>query len=206
MDAHNLAAFQSSVRYPVDHLEAKHLFADFLCGGTDLKHGHTIVEHIPEPLKAGEENLVVLSPDAGGLARAKFFRAALEARLNLRNKIEALALDKQRGEDGAVAAGHISGTVEGKKVIIYDDVIASGGTIKLCSDTVEKQGGEVWAVCASHFLPVESTLEKLSNIKRVVVTNTIPTSTEGWGGRLFVVKTEEIIAEAIRVTYYCIDP
>jgi len=202
MDAHNLAAFQSSVRYPVDHLEGKNLFADYLCGGTD-RNGHAIEEHIPETLKVGESDLVVLSPDAGGLARAKFFRAALERRLDLRNKIEALALDKERS-DGEVKAGHISGTVEGKKVVIYDDVIASGSTIQLCFETVKKRGGEVWAVCATHFLPTKTTQDKLSEVPRVIITNTIPISSdaEGWEGRLFVVKTEEMFAEAIRCTYY----
>jgi ribose-phosphate pyrophosphokinase len=201
MDVHNLSAFQSSVRYPVDHLEAKNLFADYLCGGTD-RNGHAIEDHIPDPLKVGEQNLVVLSPDAGGLARAKFFRSALERRLDLRNKIEALALDKERKEDGEVQGGHISGTVEGKKVIIYDDVIASGGTIELCSETVEKRGGEVWAICVSHFLPTETTKENLSRLKRIVITNTIPTSLDGWDDRLFVVKTEEMFAESICCTYY----
>ena len=110
-------------------------------------------------------------------------------------------MDKERKEDGEVQGGHISGTVEGKKVIIYDDVIASGGTIQLCSETVEKQGGEVWAVCASHFLPTKSTQEKLSGLKRVVVTDTVPSS-DDWGGRLFVVKTEEMFAESVRCTYY----
>jgi len=202
MDVHNLSAFQNSAPYPVDHLEAKNLFADFLCGGTDRIHGHAIEEHVPDLLQVGDPNIVVLSPDSGGLGRAKVFRKALEQRLDLRNQIEALALDKQRHNDGEVEGGHISGEISGKKVIIYDDVIASGGTIALCSETVEKQGGDVYAVCATHFLPTPSTRDRLARAKKVVITDTVPVqSEEKWDG-LYIVKSTEMFAESIRCTYY----
>jgi len=202
MDVHNLSAFQNSAPFSVDHLEATNLFADFLCGGTDRKHGHVIEDHIPDPLAVGDGNLVVLSPDAGGLNRAKVFRAALEKRLDLRNQIEAMALDKERNENG-VQGGHISGNVDGKKIIIFDDVIASGGTIQLCTQTVEKLGGEVYAVCVTHFLPTEATMERLASLKRIIVADTVPVADiSAWEGRMFVVKTTEMFAEAVRSTYY----
>jgi ribose-phosphate pyrophosphokinase len=204
MDVHNLAAFQSSMRFPVDNLEARNLLADFLCGGSDRKHDLPIENHIPNPLFEHRENLAVLSPDSGGLQRCRLFRDALQRRLNI--DIDVFYLDKERDKQtGEVKGGRISGDIKGKKIIVYDDMIASGGTVELCDETVKGLGGEVWAVCATHGIFTGKASERLQNIQRLVVTDTIPSfrlPKDDWKDRLYVVRTTGMFAEAIRCTYY----
>ena len=208
MDAHNLSAFQNAFRIPTDNLEAKNLMADFLCGvdaGTDSDGDpQPVEEHVPEPLIRDPKNLVVLAPDSGGVGRAKRFRNALERRLRQSNQIDVVYLDKERISGREVQGSKIVGNVEGKRVIILDDMISSGGTIALCAATVEKHGGEVWAACATHGLFVGDADKNLAAIPRVVVTDTIRPfrlDPAKWNGRLFQIPTAMMFAQAIRRTH-----
>jgi ribose-phosphate pyrophosphokinase len=102
-------------------------------------------------------------------------------------------------------SGEINGNVENKRVIIYDDIIASGGTIKLCCDSVKKYGGQVWAVCATHGVFTEKANENLKCVERLVVTDTVPPvklEKEVWKSKLHICRTTQIFAEAIRRTHY----
>lgn len=209
MDVHNLSATQSALSMSVlfDNLEAKNRLCDFICGGLD-KHGMNVEYHLPNPL-CEETNcdIVVLAPDSGGVGRAKRFRNELEKRLNLKNKIPVLHLDKERTPSGELRTqqGEINGNVENKKVIIYDDIIASGSTIKLCKESVENYGGSVWAVCATHGILNEKSLENLSDISKIIITDTIPPSKivkEELKNKLFICKTTQLFAEAIKRTHY----
>ena len=213
MDVHNLSATQSamSMRVLFDNLEARRPLADFICGGHD-KDGMSIDDHVPDPLykdfivEKKEPDLVILAPDSGGLGRAKKFRNEIESRLSLNNQIPVLHLDKERKVTGELKnSGEINGNVENKRVIIYDDIIASGGTIKLCCDSVKKYGGQVWAVCATHGIFTEKANENLKCVERLVVTDTVPPiklDKEFWKNRLHICRTTQIFAEAIRRTHY----
>jgi len=214
MDVHNLSATQSamSMRVLFDNLEAKKTLADFVCGGYD-KDGIMIEDSVSGflyqdfVLNKKESDIVVLAPDSGGLGRAKKFRNELESRLNLQNKIPVVHLDKERNPSGDLkeSGGEISGDIKEKRIIIYDDIIASGGTIKLCCDAVKKYGGEVWAVCATHGVFTEKSNENLKDVPRLIVTDTVPPLKlikDQWRGRLHVCKTVSLFAEAIRRTHY----
>lgn len=213
MDVHNLAATQSamSMRVLFDNLEAKNPLADFICGGYD-KEGMSIDYHVPNPLfkdfviDSKENDIVILAPDSGGLGRAKKFRNEIENRLKLNNKIPVLHLDKERKASGELKnSGEINGDVAGKRVIVYDDIIASGGTIKLCCEAVKKYGGEIWAVCATHGIFTEKANENLKSVDRLVVTDTvlpINLNKEEWKNRLFICRTTQLFAEAIKRTHY----
>ena len=213
MDVHNLSATQSamSMRVLFDNLEAKNPLADFICGGHD-KEGISIDDHVPNPLfkdfiiDKKESDLVILAPDSGGLGRAKKFRNEIENRLQLNNKIPVLHLDKERKASGELKnSGEINGDVSGKRVIIYDDIIASGGTIKLCCDSVKRYGGEVWAVCATHGIFTDKANDNLKEIERLVVTDTvlpIKLVKEDWKNKLFICRTTQLFAEAIKRTHY----
>ena len=90
-------------------------------------------------------------------------------------------------------------------MIIYDDIIASGGTIKLCCDSVKRYGGEVWAVCATHGIFTDKANENLKEIERLVVTDTvlpIKLVKEDWKNKLFICRTTQLFAEAIKRTHY----
>jgi ribose-phosphate pyrophosphokinase len=209
MDVHNLAATQSALSMSVlfDNLEAKNRLCDFICGGID-KHGMTIDNHLPNPLcEYGNCEVVVLAPDSGGVGRAKRFRNELEKRLDLENKIPVLHLDKERNASGELKTkqGEINGDVRDKKVIIYDDIIASGSTIQLCCNAVKNYGGEVWAVCATHGILSEKSVSNLIDIDKIILTDTIQIPRnikEELKNKLFICNTTQLFAEAIKRTHY----
>lgn len=208
MDVHSLSAFQNAFHIPTDSLEAKNLFADFLCGVDSGAHHDDVPQpvenHIPDPLIDDPHELVVLAPDSGGMGRARRFRNALEHRLGLTNQIGVVYLDKERLTGGEVSGSKIVGRVEGKRVIILDDMIGSGGTIGLSAQAVEKHGGVVWAVCATHGLFVGRANEHLSQIRRLVITDTIHPfrlDPAQWRNRLYVIPTAMMFAQAIRRTH-----
>lgn len=208
MDVHNLSAFQNAFRIPTDNLEAKNLIADFLCGvdsGYESDGVPQPVEHhIPDPLVQDPENVAVLAPDSGGMGRAKRFRNGLEKRLKLSNRIDVVYLDKERRNGGEIRGSKIVGDVEGKRVIILDDMISSGSTVAVSGQAVRKHGGEVWAVCATHGIFVGNADRNLEGIDRVVITDTIAPfrlNPDKWDGRLHVIPTAMMFAQAIRRTH-----
>lgn len=202
IDVHNLSAFQNAFRLPTDNLEAKRLFADYLCG-VDAA-GDAVIDHLPDPLINYDGPLVVLSPDTGGVGRAKRIRNSIEKRLGRYNEIPVVHVDKSRvggsqGED--VSGGFISGDVKGCRVIFIDDLTASGKTIRIAKEIVERNGGDFWAVCLTHMLGSvkEANLE---GIPRLIVTDSIPPSlalnTDKWRPRLHVVSLVKLFAQAIK--------
>lgn len=208
MDVHSLSAFQNAFHIPTDSLEAKNLLADYLCGVDNGLRAdgvpQAVEHHIQSPLIENPNNLVVLAPDSGGMGRARRFRNALEQRLGQTNQIGVVYLDKERITGDEVTGSKIVGRVDGKRVIILDDMIGSGGTIGLCVDAVEKHGGEVWAVCATHGLFVGRANEHLTRVPRLVITDTIQPfrlDPEQWKDRLHVIPTAMIFAQAIRRTH-----
>jgi ribose-phosphate pyrophosphokinase len=185
MDVHNLSAFQNSFRLQTDNLEGKNLFADWVYGKTDFP----------------PEKLSVLSPDSGGMGRSKRFRDALSKRFD-NAEISMTYLDKSR-VGRKVERGEIVGDVEGKEIIILDDMISSGGTIKECQTAVDEAGGHVWAACATHGLFVGNAYENLSDLDRLVITDTVnPFSlNRKLPENLSVIPTARIFAQAIRRTH-----
>ena len=210
MDAHNLSAFQNAFRIPTDNLEAKNLLADYLCGvdggretgGVPQRVEECLNEPLCDAADAGE--LAVLAPDSGGMGRARRFRNALEMRLQSPNAIGVAYLDKERVDGDTVRGTSVVGDVAGKRVIILDDMISSGGTVKLCADAVAANGGEVYAACATHGLFVGDVEANLAQVPRVVVTDTIrPFRLDGTAtrDRLHVIPTAGMFAEALRRTH-----
>lgn len=199
MDVHNLSAFQNAFRIPGDNLESRKLMIDYLCGGNDSA-GVPVEYHVSDPLSENPDNLVVLAPDSGSVSRCKRFRKSLEKRLRQENKIEVVHFDKER-EGGEAKGDTIVGNVKGKRVIILDDMISTGKTIAICQDAVEKQGGELWAVCVTHGLFVGKADEYLARVKRIIVTDTIPVFQPAMmkiKDRINVIPTTKIVAQAIR--------
>ncbi len=114
------------------------------------------------------ENLVVVSPDAGGVERARSFAKRLKAGLAI--------IDKRREGPNQAKVMNIIGEVEGKDIIILDDMIDTGGTIVQGAEAVKSQGAvQVLAGC-SHAILSGPALERIngSPISKVVTTNTVP--------------------------------
>ncbi len=144
---------QGFFNIPVDHLFASPV----------------LVDHFK---KLSLPNLTVVSPDAGGVERARFFAKKVDAALAI--------VDKRRVEMNVAEVMHVIGDVNGRTCLIIDDLIDTAGTlVKTAAALVENGAIEVYA-CSSHPVlsgPAVSNIRD-SVIREVVVTNTIPLTAE----------------------------
>lgn len=189
LDPHNLSAFQSGNRMVNDHIEAKYPIADAMVKAIQIDRMAT-------------ENIVVASPDEGGVKRARFFRDVLAKTLN--TAIDIAYVDKTHENDGNIEANAIIGDVKGKSVIVFDDMMSSLKTMHEANEAVTKAGGKVYAVCASHGLCVgeaqKYATELLNADIKIVITDSVKpyrldTATIN---QLQIIETSSLIAEAIR--------
>lgn len=182
VDVHNIAAFQNAFRCVTEHLEAKPLLVDYF---------ESVI---------GDEDVVVVSPDAGGTKRAERFRTALGARLSRR--IPSAFVEKYR-QLGKVTGDAIVGDVEGRVAIILDDLISTGGTMRRAAVSLKAVGAQRVYAAATHGLFTGNAEELIHDeaIERIVVTNTVPlhrVDLETASQRIEVLDCAPLVAEAIR--------
>ncbi len=166
---------------PVDHLEARPVLTDYF-----LRLG------------MGGEDTVVVSPDIGGVARARNFAKVLGSPIAI--------IDKRRPRPNVSEVMNIIGDVEGKRAVIIDDIIDTAGTIVNAAKAIKEAGAtEVYAAC-THPVFSGPAVERLSGaikegfLKEVVVTDTIPLIEEFEGVK--VLSVSGMLAEAIRRIHY----
>ena len=139
------------------------------------------------------EDLVVVSPDAGGTERARAFAKRLNAGLAI--------IDKRRSAANVSEVMHIIGDVDGRTCIIVDDMIDTAGTLCQAAAALKAHGaGDVYAT-ATHAVLSGPALERIneSDLKEVLVCNTIPTEEKVKNcSRLRTISVANILAEAIR--------
>lgn len=184
LDVHNLAAFQNAFRCQTDHLEAKNLF----------------VEHFTAQAQVRDLEMVVVSPDVGGVKRAEQFREALSLRLN--RPTGSAFMEKQRSA-GIVSGEALVGNIKGKAAIIIDDMISTGGTISRTAHACRKQGAQSIHAAASHGIFVGRADQVVADpaLDSLVVTNTLPPfrlDPELVRNRLTVLDVAPLFADAIR--------
>ena len=182
LDVHNLAAYQNAWRIPTDHLEAKKLFVNHFL-----------------PL-IGHRDVVVVSPDVGGVKRAEEFRQAFSRALGC--EIHGAFLEKYRSA-GVVSGEAVIGEVCGKVAIIIDDLISSGTTLVRAAEACRARGATAVYAAASHGVFGAKAAETLSNpaLEQIVVTNTIPPfrlASDLINRKLTVLDASQLFAEAIR--------
>ena len=149
---------QGFFNIPVDHLFASPVLVD-----------HFRKLNLP--------NLTVVSPDAGGVERARFFAKKVDAALAI--------VDKRRVEANVAEVMNVIGDVRGRTCLIIDDLIDTAGTlVKTASALMESGATQVYA-CASHPVLSPPAVQNLSEscIKEVVVTNTVPLSADAESAR-----------------------
>lgn len=182
LDVHNLAAFQNASRSRAEHLEAKKLFVEFFA-----------------PLVAQDE-VVVVSPDVGGVKRAEDFRQALSQALG--RELPSAFMEKYRSA-GVVSGEAVIGEVAGKTAIILDDLISSGTTLLRAAEACRARGATTIYAAASHGLFVGDANTVLAHpaLEKVVVTDTIPPfrlAPEVIASKLVVLDAAALFAEGIR--------
>ncbi|HNQ02588.1 MAG TPA: ribose-phosphate pyrophosphokinase, partial [Syntrophales bacterium] len=114
------------------------------------------------------ENLVIVSPDTGGVERARAFARRLNAALAI--------IDKRREGPNESQVMNIIGNVKGKRVIILDDMIDTAGTMVQAAAALEAEGATEVVACCSHAVLSGPAIDRIdgSNLKEVIVTDTIP--------------------------------
>jgi len=139
------------------------------------------------------EDIVLVSPDAGGVERARQFAKRLNASVAM--------IDKRRTGPNVAKAMHLIGNVEGKTAVILDDMIDTAGTLCEAADAVKKNGASEVYACATHAVLSGPALQRIreSSLKEVIVTDTIPVTEEAQRlEKLKVIPSAGILAEAIR--------
>ncbi len=174
MDLH-AAQIQGFFDIPVDHIYAFPVLANYY---KELD--------IPE--------VIVVSPDVGGIKIAK----AYSKKLNIRMAV----VDKRRIGPEETEIGFVIGEVEGKNVIMIDDIIATGGSIVQAAKVLKDKGAKDIYVGTTHPILCGSASEKLATapIKEVAVTDTIPLNdrAKALGKKIRVLSVAELLGEAIK--------
>ncbi|MFZ1038056.1 MAG: ribose-phosphate pyrophosphokinase [Smithella sp.] len=177
MDLH-AGQIQGFFNIPVDNLFATPVLIDYM-------------------KKNYQDNTVVVSPDTGGVERARAFGKRLGASLAI--------IDKRREGPNEAEVMNIIGNVEGKKVIILDDMVDTAGTVVQAASAMKAAGALEVAVCCTHPVLSGPALERIENseIKEVLVTDTIPLNDRAKNcGKIKVLSVSGILSEAVRRIYY----
>ena len=173
MDLHS-AQIQGYFDIPCDHIYGSPVLVDYL-----------------STMKLDE--IVVVSPDVGGVARARAFAKQM--------KDSPLAIiDKRRSGHNVAESLTVIGEVSGKTAILIDDMIDTGGTICAGAELLRKEGAKKVIACASHAVfspPAYKRLSKEGLFEQVIVTNSIPVPNNLNFSQLKVLSVANMLGEAI---------
>lgn len=172
MDLHS-AQIQGFFDIPFDHLYAAPVL---------IQHFRDLA--IPD--------LVVVAPDVGSIKMARAYSKRLSAGLAL--------VDKRRTRADEMEVMNVIGDVKDQNVVIFDDVISTGGTIAKAAVALRNHGAREIFVGASHAAFNDQTLETLGNspVREIVVTDSIPQPPERLGSKIHVLSVSGLLGEAIR--------
>ena len=172
MDLH-AGQIQGFFNIPVDHLYA----------------APVILEYI----KDNFNDVIMVSPDAGGVERTRAFAKRMNSGLAI--------IDKRRDRPNECEAMHVIGDVRGKTAILMDDMVDTAGTLCNGAATLIKNGAKEVHACCSHPVLSGPAVERIkqSEIKSLVVTNSIPLSPEAKAcGKIKVLSVSSLLADAIK--------
>jgi ribose-phosphate pyrophosphokinase len=157
---------------PVDHLWARPALQEALMDRVNL------------------QNLVICSPDVGGVKLARAWAKALNVPLTI--------VDKRRTSGDSVVMEHVIGEVEGKEVLLTDDMISTAGTVTEAARILKEKGAERVFIAASHAVLCGPAVERLQNcpVEEVLVSNTIALRGE-LPDNLKVVSVAPLLARAV---------
>ena len=143
-----------------------------------------------------QNNLVIVSPDAGGVERARAFAKRLDASLAI--------IDKRREAPNIAQAMNIIGEVSGKTAIILDDMVDTAGTLTQAAMALHQRGASKIHACCTHPVLSGPAIERIgsSAIDSLVVTNTIPLNDRSREcGKITMLSVAELMGETIKRIY-----
>jgi len=177
MDLH-AGQIQGFFNIPVDNLFATPVLIDY------MKRNY-------------QDNTVVVSPDTGGVERARAFGKRLGASLAI--------IDKRREGPNEAQVMNIIGNIKGKRVIILDDMVDTAGTVVQAANALSDAGALEVSVCCTHPVLSGPAIDRIenSNIKEFIVTDTIPLSEKAANcKRIKILSVSGLLSEAVRRIYY----
>ncbi|UCE54353.1 MAG: ribose-phosphate pyrophosphokinase, partial [Desulfobacterales bacterium] len=152
-----------------------------------------LIDHIRNNLNA---NLAIVSPDAGGVERARAFAKRLDADLAI--------IDKRRSAPNLAKAMAVIGDVTDKVVVILDDMADTAGTLTEAVEAIQNAGAKEIHACCAHPVLSGPAIERIteSSLKSLVVTDTIPLNENSAGcDKIVVLSISELVGEAIIRSY-----
>ncbi len=164
---------QGFFNIPVDHLFAAPVIIDYLA-------------------KKELEDLVLVSPDAGGVERARAIAKRLKAGLAI--------IDKRREGNNVAVFMHLIGEVKGKDVVVIDDMIDTAGTLIQAVEAVKREGARRVLACGVHPVLSGLAISRIadSELEELIITNSIPLPPEKRLPKTHVLSVAPLLAEAIR--------
>lgn len=173
MDLH-AAQIQGFFDIPVDHLFAAPVLVDFF-------------------QRADLQDLTVVSPDAGGVERARAFAKRLHGELAI--------MDKRRREANVAEVMNVIGDVRGRNALVVDDIVDTAGTLVKTVEALKENGAKKVYTCCTHGVLSGPAVERIegSELEELVVTNTLPVSPEVRRcGKIRVLSVASLLARAIQ--------
>ena len=170
------AQIQGFFNIPVDHMPGGPILADYI-------------------KEKNLENPVVVSPDLGGVSRARLIANKLNCSIAI--------IDKRRPEPGVAGVINLIGSVEGKTAIMVDDMVDTAGSVTEGARALMKFGAKAVYACCTHPVLTEPAISRIeeSNITELIVTNTIPLPPEKRHPKIKVLSVAPILAETILRIY-----
>ena len=170
------AQIQGFFNIPVDHMPGGPILADYI-------------------KEKNLENPVVVSPDLGGVSRARLIATKLNCSIAI--------IDKRRPEPGVAEVMNLIGSVEGKTAIMVDDMVDTAGSLTEGARALMKFGAKAVYACCTHPVLTDPAIARIeeSNITELIVTNTIPLPPEKRHPKIKVLSVAPILAETILRIY-----
>jgi ribose-phosphate pyrophosphokinase len=172
MDLH-AGQIQGFFDIPVDHLSGVPILADYF-------------------IEKGLEDVVVVSPDLGGVTRARDFAERMQVPIAI--------VDKRRPEPNVAEVMNIIGKVRDKNIIVIDDMIDTAGTLVMGAEALLERGAKSVYACCTHPVFSGKAIERIaeSSITEVVVTNTIPLADHQMIDKITCLSVAPLLADTIR--------
>ncbi|MCI2256854.1 ribose-phosphate diphosphokinase [Domibacillus sp. PGB-M46] len=159
---------------PIDHLMGVPILGDYF-----------------KKKEFNKDEVVIVSPDHGGVTRARKLADRLKAPIAI--------IDKRRPRPNVAEVMNIVGNVEGKIAILIDDIIDTAGTITLAANAISESGAKEVYACCTHPVLSGPAMERIenSNIKELVVTNSISLASEKKTDKVVELSVAPLLGEAI---------
>ena len=158
-----------------------------------LIHGGVLDRHVYfiEKGLCGDD-VVVVSPDVGGVKRARGLSSWLGCSLAI--------VDKRRPKPNVSEVMNVIGDIEGKKVIFIDDMIDTGGTIINAAEALIQRGATEAYACCTHAIFSDPAIERIkdSNLKEVIITDTIHLPEDKRLDKIKILSIDKLFSEGIR--------